>query len=647
MGLKDLKLSTKFTLVTGLIIFIFCIIFSAILYLHLKNRVIEDANEKTLIILTQISALGDYIKNTLRPKIFEHFPSIARDEDFLVEAMSTTHVTQEVMRRFNIDLKDYIYKRVSTNPLNPRNRADKLHEGLIEFFRKNKAMRSWNGIIKIDGEDFLIRTRVIIAERSCLTCHGDPSKAPRGLIKKYGGNSGFGWREGDIMGVESIAIPIAIALSQVKDIAISTFVFGFLTMVFLFISLEGAFWRLVSKPLNRMTTLFREIVKGTEPLNQTLPINRGDEIGELTASFNQMSRHLFEAQEEMRKNAETLRSIFESISDPLALVNPDCSLAMTNKTYREWASMGASAVFTKKCHPENCDADTMCPVCFLEKVKREKKAISEYWEGYDNRYYYIHLYPVFNEEGEVIKVVHYVKDVTEKREMEEQMRITEKMAAIGQLSAGIAHEINNPLGGIRLCFNNLISTEMDEDTKKTHIEVINSGLERIQGIIKQLLDFSKKTSLTISPVSVDKLLNNVLKLVEYSANKKGIEIIKNPSDGIPDIMVDCNKMEQVFLNITLNAIQAMNGPGKLTIETSQFNGNCVISFRDTGPGIPPEIMPYIFDPFFTTKPVGEGTGLGLSVSKSIVEQHGGRITVSSTEGMTEFRIEIPIRSNNR
>jgi len=289
----------------------------------------------------------------------------------------------------------------------------------------------------------------------------------------------------------------------------------------------------------------------------------------------------------------------------------------------------------------------MCPVCFLEKVKREKKAISEYWEGYDNRYYYIHLYPVFNEEGEVIKVVHYVKDVTEKREMEEQMRITEKMAAIGQLSAGIAHEINNPLGGIRLCFNNLISTEMDEDTKKTHIEVINSGLERIQGIIKQLLDFSKKTSLTISPVSVDKLLNNVLKLVEYSANKKGIEIIKNPSDGIPDIMVDCNKMEQVFLNITLNAIQAMNGPGKLTIETSQFNGNCVISFRDTGPGIPPEIMPYIFDPFFTTKPVGEGTGLGLSVSKSIVEQHGGRITVSSTEGMTEFRIEIPIRSNNR
>lgn len=645
MGFKDLKLSTKFTLVIGVIILVYCIIFSTLLYLHLKNKVIEDANEKTLIILTQISALGDYIKNILRPKIFEHFPSIAKDEDFLVEAMSTTHVTQEVMKRFNVDLKDYVYRRVSISPLNPKNKADKLHEGLIEFFKTNRELKSWNGIMKISGEDFLIRARVIIAEKDCLTCHGDPSKAPSGLVRKYGSKTGFGWKVGDVMGVESVAIPIAIALAQVKDMAISTFVFGFLTMIFLFLSLEGTFWRLVSKPLNMMTTLFKGIVKGTEPLNQVLPIKRGDEIGELTASFNQMARYLFEAQEGMRKQAETLRSIFESISDPLALVNPDCSLDTTNKAYRDWVERGSSAVFTKRCHPENCDADTPCPVCFLEKVKREKKAISEYWEGHDNRYYYIHLYPVFDKDGEVIKVVHYVKDMTEKREMEEQMRLTEKMAAIGQLSAGIAHEINNPLGGIKLCFNNLISTKMDEETREQHIEVINTGLERIQGIIKQLLDFSKQTSLSISPVSVDKLIDNVLKLVEYSANRKGIKILKKNSDGIPEIMVDRNKIEQVFLNIILNAIQAMNGPGTLTIQTSINNGQCIISFKDTGPGIPPDVMPYIFDPFFTTKPVGEGTGLGLSVSKSIVEQHGGSISVESTAGMTEFKVRLPLASD--
>ncbi len=648
MGLRDLRLSTKFTLVTGLIILIFCIIFSTLLYFHLKNRVIEEANEKTLIILTQVSALGEYIKTTLRPKIFEHFPSITADEDFLVEAMSTTHVTQEVMRRFNRDLKDYLYKRVSTNPLNPGNRADILHRGLIEFFQKNGDLKSWNGIMKIGGEKFLVRARPIKAEKNCLLCHGDPAFAPKGLIRKYGTGSGFGWKEGDIMGVESVTIPIAVALTQVKDIAISTFVFGFLTMVFLFLSLEGAFWRLVSKPLNMMTLRFRKIVEGTEPLNQMLPIQRGDEIGELTASFNQMARHLYEAQEGMKKQAETLRSIFESISDPLALVSPDCSLLMTNRAYRDWAENGSDAVFTKKCQPDKCDADTMCPVCFLEKVKRVKKAVSEYWEGHDGRYYYIHLYPVFDDRGEVIQVVHYVKDVTEKMEMEEQMRNAEKMAAIGQISAGIAHEINNPLGGIRLCFNNLISTPMDEKTRRNHIDVINSGLERIQGIVRQLLDFSKMTSLSISPVKVNKLIDNVLKLVSYNADKKGIEIITTYTYTCesPEIMVDSNKMEQVFVNIILNALQAMDGPGRLTIETSVYNGYCTISFIDTGPGIPSDIIPYIFDPFFTTKPAGEGTGLGLSVSKSIVEQHGGRITVNSTPGMTEFRIELPVFKND-
>ena len=110
---------------------------------------------------------------------------------------------------------------------------------------------------------------------------------------------------------------------------------------------------------------------------------------------------------------------------------------------------GVSAVFTKECHSENCDADTLCPVCFLEKAKREKRAVSEYWEDYDEKFYYIHLYPIFDDEGDVIKAVHYVKDITDKKQIEEHMRRAEKLAAIGQLSSGVAHEINNPLGGIK------------------------------------------------------------------------------------------------------------------------------------------------------------------------------------------------------
>ncbi|BCB95167.1 sensor histidine kinase [Dissulfurispira thermophila] len=640
--LRNLTLSTKFTLAIGFILLTFCVIFSLLIYLHLKNRVIEDANEKTRIIMTQINAVGDYIKHTLRPKMFEVLPNVQNKEEFVVEAMSTTHVTQEVMKRFNADMKDYVFKRVSDNPLNPMDKADELHERLIAFFRENKWQRSWNGIIKAEDKEFLIRVKAIIVEKGCLKCHGAPSTAPKGLIKKYGTKSGFRWKEGDIIGVESVTVPIDIAIGQIKEIAISTFVFGFITLLFLFISLQGAFWSLVSRPLSKLTSVFKGIANGTEPLNQNLIITSHDEIGELTESFNQMAKHLYNAQEDLRKNAETLRSIFEGISDPLALINPDCTPEITNHAYREWISKGKSAVFTKRCEPENCDPDTMCPICFLAKAKKEKKAVSEYWEGDDGNYYYVHLYPIFDDKGDVFKAVHYVKDITDKRKMEEQLRMAEKLAAIGQLSAGIAHEINNPLGGVRLCFNNLMTTSMDEKTKKTHIDVINSGLARIQDIVKQLLDFSKKSALSISPASINTLIENVLNLTDYLISKREIKIIKKLSPDVPEIMVDPNKMEQVFLNIILNAVQSMNGDkGLLTIETSCNNGFCIASFADSGHGISEEILPYIFDPFFTTKPVGEGTGLGLSVSKSIIEQHKGKILVETNPKGTKFTVMLP------
>lgn len=641
MKLSSLKLGTKFSLAIALILLVFCIIFSMLLYFQLKSRVIVDARERTLIIITQIEAIGDYIKNTLRPKMFEILPDIK--DEFVVEAMSTTHVTQEVMKRFNMDLKDYVYRRVSDNPLNSKNKADSIHERMIDRFRTDRKEKSWDGIIKIGGEEYLIRAKAITSEKSCLKCHGDPIRAPKGLVRKYGTSSGFYWKEGEVIGVESVAIPMAITFGQIKGIAVSTFVFGFGTLFFLFISLQGAFWRLVIWPLNRLRIKFDGIVRGTEPLNQELPVLTSDEVGEMTTSFNQMAKYLHNAQEDLRENAETLQSIFEGISDPIALVNPDCSLEITNSAYRAWAEKGINAVFSEKCHPENCIDEMHCPVCFLEKVKREKKAVSEYWEGDDGHFYYVHLYPVFDDSGNVVKAVHYVKDITEKRRIEEQMRRAEKLAAVGQLSAGIAHEINNPLGGIRLCFNNLMTTSMDEETSKMHIELINSGLARIQDIIRQLLDFSKQSSLNISEVSVKKMIEDVLRLTDYLISKKGIAVVMNQIQDMPHVQVDLNKMEQVFLNIILNAVHAMDGgTGTLTIETSSDNGYCDIRFTDNGPGIPDDVMPSIFDPFFTTKSVGDGTGLGLSVCKSIVEQHNGRIMVENFEKGARFTVRLPV-----
>lgn len=641
---NNLKLSTKFTVAVVLILLIFCVIFSFLLYSQLKKRVIADAEEKTLIIMAQIGAVGAYVNEVLRPKMFEILPGVGEDDDFIVEAMSTTHVRQEVMARFNKEMKDYHYKRVSSRPLNPTNKADAFHQEMISYFDQNKDKKSWNGIIRKEGREFLIRVNSVKAGTGCLRCHGEPSQAPRGLIKKYGKNGSFGWKEGEIIGTESVTIPLAVTLDQIRTIAISTFVFGLATLIYLFLSLQGVFWRLVSRPLNRLKSVFEGISKGTEPLNQTLPVASRDEIGELTESFNEMAKHLYSAQEDLKENANTLHSLFEGISDPLALVNPDCSLEITNQAYREGVAKKISALFTERCHSEDCTPDSSRPVCFFEKVKRDKRAVSEYWEGEDGRFYYIHFYPVFDGSGNVVKAVHYVKDITERKQMETQMRRAEKLAAVGQLSAGIAHEINNPLGGIRLCFNNLMTTGMDEETKKMHIDVINSGLAKIQDIIGQLLELSKKSALNVSLVSVNKMIEDVLNLTESLTTRKKIKVVKKLSGNIPEIMVDQNKMEQVFLNIILNAVQAMDGQGILTVETSLDDGQCAISFGDNGSGIPENIRPYIFDPFFTTKGVGEGTGLGLSVSKSIVEQHNGKIIVEPSQPGTRFIVRLPVSS---
>ncbi|MEK6700458.1 MAG: ATP-binding protein [Nitrospirota bacterium] len=252
-----------------------------------------------------------------------------------------------------------------------------------------------------------------------------------------------------------------------------------------------------------------------------------------------------------------------------------------------------------------------------------------------------------DEVGELIEVFNQMvgdlkSNLRELEEANQEKFRLDRLSALGQVAAGVAHEINNPLGGIGLCFNNLIETNMDEDTRRQHIEVIKSGFDRIQSIVKRLLDFSKNSALSMSRSSINTIVRNVLKLSEYTILKKGIKLVEQLSGDLPALMVDPNKLEQVFLNLIINAVQAMEGGGVLTIRTESDESKCRVSFTDTGKGIPREVITRIFDPFFTTKDTGEGTGLGLSVSKALIEQHKGDITVKTSEEGTTFTVQLPL-----
>ena len=226
----------------------------------------------------------------------------------------------------------------------------------------------------------------------------------------------------------------------------------------------------------------------------------------------------------------------------------------------------------------------------------------------------------------------------------EEMGKSERLAMIGRLAAGVAHEINNPLGGIMLFSNLLLRKAPAAGTERENLERICSEAKRCQKIVQGLLDFARHREPKAEPVDIHDVLDKTLQLVQNQAMFQKIETVKDYRGEGRLVRVDPGQIEQVFINLLFNAVEAMKGKGRLTISTQSVDrGDGIqINITDTGCGIPEEHMERLFEPFFTTKGVGEGTGLGLSISRGIVENHGGTIWATSKVGQgTTFSIRLP------
>lgn len=228
------------------------------------------------------------------------------------------------------------------------------------------------------------------------------------------------------------------------------------------------------------------------------------------------------------------------------------------------------------------------------------------------------------------------------QEMQANLARSERLAALGKLVAGIAHEINNPLTGI-LAYSSMAEEREDIDEQlRKDLQTITHETQRCAEIVRGLLDFGRESILSKKFTSIDQLLNKTLMLVEYQSIFQDILINRNYAEDMPELEVDPNQLEQVFMNMFLNAAHAMPEGGELSIDTWQDRDKMLIAISDSGSGISPENLTKIFDPFFSTKDQ-QGTGLGLSVSYGIVKNHGGTIEVESTEGVgTRFLISLPL-----
>ena len=257
-----------------------------------------------------------------------------------------------------------------------------------------------------------------------------------------------------------------------------------------------------------------------------------------------------------------------------------------------------------------------------------------------------------NSEVATIGFFHDMREILEMKENLEKTRVqllqAEKMSSLGKLAAGVAHQLNNPLGGITL-FTKLILEEYDlEDGAREDLDRVLKDAKRCKDTVKELLEFTRQTRHLMQPHDINQAITRTLFLLENQSLFQNIEIVKELAADLPMIQSDIQQLNHLFMNIILNAAQAMQGRGRLMLKTSvnSDENHVRIEISDTGPGIPEDTLPHIFDPFFTTKEEGQGTGLGLSLVYGIVENHGGRIKARNFENQGAiFIIELPLNQS--
>jgi signal transduction histidine kinase len=470
----------------------------------------------------------EYVRDELRPRLLHALPK----DEFIREAMSTSFINKGIMKRFDKRFPDYIYRRVAINPMNPKNGADEFETGYIKkFFISNNSKKEWKGLVEKNGKGYFIHLKAVVMEEQCIMCHGDPSFSPASLIQRYGKDNGHYWKVGDVVGLESISIPVDETFYEIRRIAFSVFLLGLTGTVALFLILNYFYYTVAVRPLKKVSSFFKSVVSGQKGLDVRFDVKGQDEISEVAESFNQMVSHLKKSQDDL----------------------------MTS---------------------------------------------------------------------------------------EAKLKHAEKLASIGQLAAGVAHEINNPLSVI-LGYTRMLTEDCPANEQiKEDLAVVQNNARLCKKIVEDLLNFSRQTKIQPVDVDVNSIIESVVSSLEVRFNEKDIEIVRHYDPVIPVIKLDVDKMKQVFVNLLVNAYDAIESSGVIDISTHNLRDGIMIVFSDTGRGIPEGIRNRIFEPFFTTKEPGQGTGLGLAVSYGIIKEHSGEISVESEEGNgTTFKIWLPLKMN--
>ena len=352
---------------------------------------------------------------------------------------------------------------------------------------------------------------------------------------------------------------------------------------------------------------------------------------------------------QLLNSRNTLRTLFDSIPTSIYIVDRKYNLTSINIHRAQRNAVSPNEVVGKRCYEALYQRNDICPDCRVIETlfgSQSTTRTKRQWEiDGETQEWEISSYPITDNSSQVIQAILLEQDVTEKRRLEATLAQSEKLAAVGQLAAGIAHEINNPLAVI-IANAQLLQREIPtDDDKQELVDLISRAGARATQVVRNLLDLARKEEYDFAPTDLNLSIHNSLTLLQHEFVSRGIGLEFEPADDLPLIMASQDHLQGVWINLLSNAFDALNDPDRpreIRISSRLQGTEVRVLISDTGQGIPPERLSRIFEPFYTTKAPGRGTGLGLSVCHRIIKQHGGRILVDSQMGSgTQFTIVLP------
>lgn len=403
-----------------------------------------------------------------------------------------------------------------------------------------------------------------------------------------------------------------------------------------------------------------ERAKLTEPFGYVLKPFDDREL----RSIIEMALYKHNIERQLRQSNEFLMTVIESMSHPFYVIDADNFTVVLANTAARFGTLTDKSF----CYALTHNADSPCSgtdhPCTIMEIRRTGKPVQlehvHYTHDGKALTYQIYGYPVFDKQGKVARVIEYALDVTENRILEGQLRQSQKMESIGRLAGGIAHDFNNLLTAI-LGYSELAMAELPEGHPvRRQVNIIAEAGNKAAALVRQLLAFSKKQVLEVKVLNINEVVENIGKILSLVIGED-IILDMNLSPGIWSVRADPGQLEQVLMNLAVNARDAMPCGGRLTVETENVELHeeygrthegvkpgpyIMLAVTDTGSGIRPEVVEKIFEPFFSTKG-NKGTGLGLSTVYGIVKQHNGHIYVYSEEGIgTTFKVYLPAGVEN-